>query len=319
MEAFALNKNEVPPVLLLLQLLAELLTHCEPLFAENHPLNFRMKTLWRHQETLEEDPKFLTDPLAAYLVQACLLGVLSMHNGVMVPDLKGISRKETLVTLYWQNGISTKWTLGTIDASFYETKRDICKKVFPNQFRAKAAIESALLVQSAQRIRGYLSLLPEVEACLNAIQSPGTLHIWLARPAAKEQLFVLLSCLPVAQLNLMFMTLGNSLPDETPLKIKQRQTINVSAIFRQPSQDAGFLIEKVMCYMDLYYTVNWPILQHITQRITQTFIKDEILAKPAIFEHVCKQAQGMMAMQVTPRAQVYQLLGRVLADKHSGG
>ena len=314
MEAFSLHKNAVPPALLLLQVLAELLTHCEPLFAAAHPLHLRMKTLWQHQETLEEDPAFLTDPLAAYLVQACLLGVLSMHNGVLIPDLKGISRKDDLVTLYWHNGISTKWTLGTIDANFYETKRDICKKVFPNQFKAKAAIESALLRTSAQRIRGYLSLLPEVEACLKAIQSPATLQIWLARSVAKEQLFVFLSCLPTAQLNLMFMTLGNSLPDETPLKIKQRKTLNVSAIFREPSQDAAFLIEKIMCYMDLYYAVNWPILQHITQRITQTFLKDEILAKPAIFEQTCQQAQGIMAMQVTPRTQIYHLLGRLLGD-----
>ncbi len=312
METFSLNKNAVPPALLLLQLLAELLTHCEPLFTASHPLNLRMKAIWKQQETLEEDPHFLTDPLAAYLVQACLLGVLSMHNGVLVPDLKGLSRKGNLVTLYWQNGISTKWTMGTIDAGFYETKRDICKKVFPNQFRAKVAIESALLVQSAKRIRGYLSTLPEVEACLNAIQSPATLHLWIARPAAKEQLFVLLSCLPVEQLNLMFMNLGNSLPDETPLKVKQRQTLNVAAIFRNPSQDAGFLIEKVMCYMDLYYAVNWPILQHITQSITQRFIKEEIIAKPAIFQHVCKQAQDIMAMQVAPRTQIYGLLGRLL-------
>ena len=312
MTTFSLNKNAVPPALLLLQLLAELLAKCEPLFTTSHPLTHRMKTTWKQQDTLEEDPLFLKDPLAAYLVQACLLGALSMHNGVLVPDLKGLSRKDNGVTLYWQNGISTKWTLGAIDSGFYETKRDICKKVFPNQFKAKAAIESALLGQSAQRIRGYLSILPEVEACLKAIQSPATLHIWLSRPAAKEQLFVLLSCLPVEQLNLMFMTLGNSLPEETPLKVKQRQTLNVAAIFRNPSQDAGFLIEKVMCYMDLYYAVNWPILQHITQSITQRFIKEEIIAKPAIFEYVCKQAQGMVALQVQPRHQAYQLLGRLL-------
>jgi hypothetical protein len=312
MEAFSLNKNAVPPAVLLLQLLAEVLTRCEALFTASHPLNLRMKTMWRHHETLEEDPLFLPDPLAAYLVQASLLGVLSMHNGVLVPDLKGLSHKGETITLYWQNGIATKWTLGVIDAGFYEAKRDICKKVFANQFRAKAAIESTLLVQCAQRIQGYLSLLPEVGAGLKAIQSPATLQILVSRPVAKEQLFVLMSCLPVDQLNLLFMTLGNSLPEETPLKVKQRQTLNVSAIFRQPSQDAGFLIEKVMCYMDLYYAVDWPILQHITQSVTQRFIKDEIVAKPAIFEQVCKQAQGVTEMQVSPRQQIYGLLGRLL-------
>jgi hypothetical protein len=312
MSTFSLNKNAVPPALLLLQLLAEVLSRCEALFTPEHPLNLRMKTNWRHSETLESDPLFLTDPLAAYVVQASLLGVLSMHNGVLVPDLKGLSHKGDLVTLYWQNGISTTWTLGVINAGFYEAKRDICKKVFANQFREKAAIETKLLLHTTQKIRGYTMLLPAVEACLKAIQAPATLQILVARPVAKEQLFVLMSCLPVEQLNLLFMTLGNSLPDETPLKVKQRQTLNVSAIFRQPSQDAGFLIEKVMCYMDLYYAVDWPILQHITQNVTQRFIKEEILAKPAIYAQVCDQATGILAMQVAPRYQIYRLLERLL-------
>jgi hypothetical protein len=312
MEAFSLSKNTVPPALLLLQLLAEVLTRCEVLFTPSHPLNQRIKTEWRHLDTLESDPLFITDPLAAYLVQASLLGVLSMHNGVLVPDLKGLSHRGEKVTLYWQNGISTTWTLGVIDAGFYEAKRDICKKVFANQFRAKAGVETGLLIHSAQRIRGYVGLLPAVESCLKAVQASATLQVLVSRPVAKEQLFVLMSCLPVDQLNLLFMTLGNSLPDETPLKVKQRQTLNVSSIFRQPSQDAAFLIEKIMCYMDLYYAVDWPILQHITQSVTQRFIKEEILAKPAIYAQVCDQAGSILAMQVTPRYQIYRLLERLL-------
>jgi len=46
--------------------------------------------------------------------------------------------------------------------------------------------------------------------------------------------------------------------------------------------------------------------------VTQRFIKEEIIAKPAIFEQVCKQAQGVAEMQVAPRQQIYGLLGRLL-------
>lgn len=311
MTTFSFSKQGIPPALALLQSLAYVLGQCETLFASVHPWKDRMSA-WRGVGILEEVLSFSEDRIAACLVQATLLGALSMHQGILVPDLKGVSVREQFVTLYWQNGIASKFSFGVIDTAFYEAKRDMCKKLFPNRFRHKSGIEISLLIACAQRIQSYHTMLPEVAACLRAIQSPATLQIWLSRTVAKEQLFVFLSCLPVAQLNLLFMTVGNSLPDEVPLKIQQRQTLNVSAVFRQPSQDVAFLIEKIMCYMDLYYAVDWPILQHITQRVTQNFVKEEALAKPAIFEEICHNARHILEMQVDTREQTYKALLWVL-------
>lgn len=308
---FSFNKQQIPPAVALLKLLATLLAQCEELLAD---AAFRHRIVqWRQQPYLELDPQFQTDYSAVCFVQACMLGGLSMHNGVLVPDLKGLGQKGNEVVLYWQNGISTKWQIGCCDAAYYACKRDIANKLFPNQYRHKTHTETAFFVQITQKIRMYAGLLPEVQACLDAIRSPTTLRLWLRRDVAKEQLFVLLSCLPIEQLNVLFLALGNGLPEDVPLKIQQQQTLNLTQVFRQPSQDAGFLVEKIAAYMALYYTVDWPILQQITRYITHQFVENEVLVKPAIFAQVCQTAREIGDTQVSPRRDIYRVLLHMLA------
>jgi hypothetical protein len=249
------------------------------------------------------DP-FLKSEINIAYVQILSLLVLSMHGGIFVPAIKIFSYKNRKVNITWDSGVRDSFIFGKFDDDFLNYFQYVQKKVFAKP-KATKAIQPSIIKIINQTVLSYIDILVNTDKRIAMlITDKHKLASLLSETLNKDLLFILMSALPQDQLNALFLHIYQFLPEDLSIKSKDGHKLSISTIFQTPSSDTHYLLEKVMAYFELYYAGNFPILQHITQSKTKSFLVD-LVKNDKVYGQLNENLKSLQKNQVQIRLTTY--------------
>ncbi len=248
------------------------------------------------------------DPIL--LTQILLLGSVTMFEGVGTPSVMGIQTTPTTITIRWEGASSDTITWGVMDDASIRFAHYIARRVLsiaPQQDRT--GLPETLFHHLQTRLSYYLSALEVTERRLTALMAADIKRTFDGG-VEPVFLFVLLGCLPLDQLNALFLYVQQFLPEELTVSTVTGKPLNIANLF-QPAADVRFMVEKVNMYLDLYMSPQMPIIREITQSKTRAYF-EKLMLNPAVRDGLIQNLQGILDYQISPRKQLYTLLIRIL-------
>lgn len=300
-------KDRLPVSLLLLHCIVIKLEALLPLLEKG---SLEMKTFQESllQETYFEDIPLLEEhPLWISFVQLLLLSGLSSFGGPSVPVLNAFSFVEDEVSLTWSTGLTDKWTFGVWDERFIQFVRFYNTKVL-GKAHVYQKTEVSLILALRTMIVSYRILMSASKAQLDVLlKNRLELLRIISGPIHRDLLFLIISSLPVSELNLFFISIASYFPPELRVKNNKGYFVNVVSYFESRSDDFQFLSDKLSIYLDLYSSSSLPIVKEITQLKTSKLLTD-LLQTRATFDFVQAQLLSLKTQHVELRLALYQNL-----------
>ncbi|NBV83351.1 hypothetical protein EBR57_04430 [bacterium] len=249
-------------------------------------------------------------PEATLVLQTLLLTTLTMFEGVGTPSIAGVNQTKDGITIRWVGASSDTLTWGVANDAFIRFSHYVAQRVLgrPNA-RNKTTLPTQLLPAISTRLAYYLSALEITEKRLILIQTD--IRRGLEGDVDLVFLFILLSCLPLDQLNALFLHIQQFLPDDLKIKSASGQSVMVSQLF-QPATDVRFMVEKTSLYMDLFTTPQLPIIREITRAKTVDYFQ-KLMQATSVRDGVLENLRAIVSLQISPRTQLYTLCQRLIS------
>ncbi len=297
-------KSSTPPSLALLQIVIEELENILPVLIPFSELTEMIKES-RKLDSLDENPRFSKTPMVIRYVQVLLLAALTLHEGILVPSLNQVSRKEDHVNLTWEGGIRDRFVLGIYDTSFKNFVRMFRKKVL-NLAGRGSEVSYAVLEQTVSFIEREMGILNLCRAKLSMLSAGKDKALSVIQDDFNsDMLFILMSSLPTEVLNTLYLYLNQFFPSDLVVRIPH--PVQVGSLLQTPTQDEHYLMEKTRLYYFLYLSNDQPIIQHITRAKTREFLQ-QLVQSDAIYNVMSNQLQAIIQNQMDPRLGVYAIL-----------
>ncbi len=249
-------------------------------------------------------------PESTRVLQTMLLATLTMFEGVGTPSIAGVSPTDNGLTIHWVGGSADTLVWGVNDAHFIRFSHYVANRVLgiPSQGK-KTAVHPNLIPGIKTKLSYYLSALTVTESRITDLIRSDISHSFDGK-VDPVFLFVVMGCLPLDQLNALFLYIQRFLPDNLNIKGSNGKSIVVSQLF-QPATDVRFMVEKTNLYLDLFNSPNLPIIREITRAKTIAYFQ-KLMATPAVKDGVLENLKGIITYQITPRAQLYGLVNRII-------
>ncbi len=249
-------------------------------------------------------------PESTRVLQTMLLATLTMFEGVGTPSIAGITPTDNGITVHWVGGSSDTLTWGANDAHFIRFSHYVAHRVLglPAQGK-KTAVYPNVIPGVKTKLSYYLSALTTTHSRVTGLIQSDISHSFDGN-VDPVFLFVVLGCLPLDQLNALFLYIQRFLPDGLSIKNATGKSVMVSQLF-QPATDVRFMVEKTNLYLDLFTTPHLPIIREITRAKTIAYFQ-KLMATPAVKDGVLENLKGIITYQITPRTQLYSLLNRII-------
>ena len=246
------------------------------------------------------------DPAVLRALHTVSLACLSMLGGIFVPVVNQFQVTGRHYEVTWETGSKDAFDYGVWDDSSKNWCHSLFQRMAPGSFYALHPKEVWSLC--GQQIHSYITLLEICSQFINQLteSEQGLVHI-VEKPFQRELLFILISCLPVDQMNALFVYVQQFFPDDLSVKTDSGNQVNVTALFDKASSDPQFLIEKTKVYLDLYFTNTLPIIKEITQSKTSAFLVSMIQNKQVLRETM-DTLKSLKLNQMDSRTTCYQTL-----------
>lgn len=262
--------------------------------------------------TLTESDLIAPSPVQALVLQLLCLAVLSMHGGVFVPALRRVEFKHPVVQLNWAGGSKDRFVLGEMGADFRRFVSYFHKLTFRKSSQNQGAIDLVLVGQWVQLMVGNTQILGTCNDRIEMLlRSDFDLLKTLADGVPPDFIFIIISALPVDQLNQLFMFLYPFFPSDLVVKMPEGNKINVCGLFQSPSHDVRYVMEKIQVYLKLYNASDLPIMRIITQTKTTLFLA-ELLKNKVVSAKVRENLLSIREQQILSRMRIYYLMSDVL-------
>lgn len=305
-------KTTIPPCLEILQISSRYLDPIVPALkpgSKHHEL--LMSVLSEHQR-FSDSADFLKSARLISYIQILMLIGLSMYGGIFMPSVKRISESNRKVLISWENGIQDTFTIGEYDKPF-----EIFAKLYMSKVLKLASFDKSIPTSIVPALYNILlsyqvTLESSAQRINQIIDNADQVDRWLVESFSADLLFIMLSALPVDQLNGLFTFIQRFFPDELTIKSPGGNRVNVISLFQTPSTDAHYLIEKIQTYQDLYYSSDLPVIREITRSKTRDYLRDS-LKNQTVLNYLLFNLRSIKTNQIEFRQNMYQLFINHLA------
>jgi hypothetical protein len=301
-----------PASVTLLQIISAGLNLSENIYDPASTSYQKFKTILETNEPFASQPDYKNSPEIITYVQTLFLISLILHGGIMLSALQNITYKDNIITVEWGNNIRERFTYGTHDASFESFISYFQTKFFGASHKTTPLNKTT--IETLQKlINSHHSLLVHTEKRIKRILTDKLEFKKLLESEIPEDiLFIIIGCLPDEQINALFLHIQNYFPDNLEIKGPDGAKININILLQSPSTDTRYLLSKVRIYLELYFSNNLPIIKHITQDKTKTFLQ-KLTQAHAVFHTLGVNAEKIIDAQLTPRKDLLNLFVTHLA------
>ncbi len=297
-----MSKTRIPASVLILKILSERLPHVQSILQKKGSDYQWMRDHIKKPVEFTADPYFQESSSLILFVQLLYVAAISMYGGIYCPVIYDVSEKENSVTFHWEKGDIIGFEWGIWSDSFVQ----MAKKI--NALLSKPLAGKPL-------VSDMIPFLNQVLIAYNQILDKGIepLKKVLASPAANaltdqledpDFIFVVISALPVDELNALFLFIQQYFPEDLTVVNKRGNQLKVDSVFQNPSTDMNYLMEKVWIYFRLYHNANMPIIRAITKSKTAEFLGN-VLRNSAILKQMLTTFQETLDLQFLTRKMVY--------------
>ncbi|NQY75288.1 MAG: hypothetical protein HRT90_11125, partial [Candidatus Margulisbacteria bacterium] len=119
-------------------------------------------------------------------------------------------------------------------------------------------------------------------------------------------IFMLMTGLPKAQINTLFLYIQDYFPEDLEIMIGTGNRLNITSLFQTPSDDMNYLIEKIKIYFRLFFSTDLPIIKHITRSKTKDFLL-ELLKNTTIKKETHQNLRNTLEQQINFRYSLYKI------------
>jgi hypothetical protein len=237
------------------------------------------------------------------LFQGVCLASLSLHGGVLIPSVKKIDYTFPTIKIYWASGIKDQFDFGKADEPFLRffayLQKKLWKRVIHTEFSLSVFYELILTITR------YCQQLTLCNTSIETVLSQDILDSSLSDlPLSLDIYFLIISSLPVRDLNAFFLFLHHFLPDNLFIKQDNGTKINAAHFFQTSSEDIHFLMQKIDIYLRLFSTPDTPILQVITQQKTKEYLSKLLMNKESL-NQVRETLTHIREQQILTRLRLY--------------
>lgn len=290
----------LPPSIVIIHTLAEGLSACVDLLTKNSG-EFKECYALLHQG------RGTPSEACVKFYQLLHIALLSMHQGILVPEVKSCQWDGQRFILTWNGGIKEILILGEHDKDSEVFCKTVCNRVF-GYGKVPHGLSLRFVAGTLEILKLYEKNLLACDAQLTRLTSPqADLKRVLSTQMDADIMFILVSCLPIEQLNQLFTYLYQFFPDDLTVKTQDGNVVKVTNLFQSTSLDVQYLIKKVMVYNDLYFSSNLPIIKEITQLKTKAFLVT-LLKQKAAFDQTLANLKSIQTQQVAIRLSIYKVL-----------
>ena len=256
---------------------------------------------------LNDNSDIRDNPLYVRMVQAILLGSISMYGGIFVPAIKHFSLDGAMLKLTWDSRISDSFTIGVWDKDF-DSFIAYFKTRCSFEGTANALVNQGTLLECRKLIESYMIILNAVFVRLNKVSdSKAELVNLISGEIDRDLMFILCSCLPTDQINAMFIYIQQYFPDELEVEKRTGSRVNVCQFFQTSSTDINYLIEKIHIYLNLYFSDSHPVIKEITSLKTSAYMK-QIVQNDDSFQSTMQALESLKTQQIMSRNMLYKTI-----------
>lgn len=296
----------IPNHIALLQLIA---THSQKNDALFTPSSARFKAV---KKTLSlkghynNAPEFTQNPDAILITQLVALTALSMVGGITMPIIKQLSIQENTLKLNWGNQVIDSITLGQYDSHYTQFCRTLQQKISGDSNAARS-FHRPFMKDCQKMISHYKDIFTKIDTTLQKlITSKIELKTLFSKDIQPDLFFILLSSLPINDINAFLLHMQSFLPEDLELKQSDGHSIKVTTLFQSPSSDIQYLITKIHIYLSLYYSTQLPIIRHITQSKSPSFLNN-MLDNQTTYTTLVANITSLRETQLQSRLNIYTL------------
>ncbi len=296
----------LPTYVILQQLISDEMMALSPFFKNNTKEYFSLQDRMSLSGTFIKDERFMASPEQIRYFQLLFLIGLSYHGGISVSKIQEVKFKNNHIKVFWEPALFSEWQPGVCDKNFcrfaYAFQKHVLAITNPNDHLPKKVV---FLIQNL--IQNYIKKLKKIEEGINKILDLEHLEDMFDESLDETVLFILISALPVDEINHLFLSIKDYFPEDLEISSSQGHSVNVVSLFSQPIVDITLLIERITLYILLYYSEELPIIKIITQSKTKEHIKNKI-KKTGIDKSIRAILKDTYAEQVQPRLDLYNFI-----------
>ena len=302
---------QLPVSVKVLQLLAYHFEKNEAIFHDDSPEHLLLKDIISSSTTLDEDPRFLENPLLICHVQTLMLACLSMLGGIHIPIIKDLRANPKQCRITWDSGTVDAFRFGVYDTKFQSFIQYFQQRVFQHP-RSSKTLPHSVFQPMKHLLESYGVILNAVNTRLSSLLvSRSALMSLFDHPFNQDLLFIVLSSLPTEQMNALFINIQNHFPNELEVATPSGNKVNVCSMLQTQSTNVHYLIEKTHVYLDLYFSGKYPIIREITQQKTKSFLK-KALQNQALYEETSDTLKQLKQNHIDVRINLYTFLSQHL-------
>jgi hypothetical protein len=292
--------GSLPPSIVIMHALADGLTWCSDLLQE------RSDEFNACYALLHEGKGTASEKCVAFY-QLLHLALLSMHQGILVPEVKNCTWDGKRFSLMWNGGIKESLVLGDHDHTSEVFVKTICNRIF-GYGKIPKGFSLLFLAGTLEILKVYEKNLLACQAQINRLVSDkADLKRVLKNDIDADLMFILFSCLPIEELNKLFTYLYQFFPEDLMVKTQDGNVVKVATLFQSSSLDVQYLVKKVMIYNDLYFSSDLPIIKEITHLKTKAFLVS-LLKQKSSFDQTAVNLKSIQTQQIHFRLSLYKVL-----------
>ncbi len=297
--------NSLPPGINILRTSIDQINQISSIFQINSPDYILLKNIIKTEESLSSSSDFINSKNCIIYIQILMLMAISMYSGIFIPSIKTFSSKNNKVTITWDNCLHDTFKFGILDKNFEKFILSYKKLIYPGQNAGKE-LASSIVARLGRELIYYTIQLKSSQSMLDKIitKKESMVEI-LNNNHTKDSFFIIMSCLPVEELNTLFLYVQQFLPNDLTFKLKNH-TFNITQLFESPTLDMKSLMQKTIVYFDMYFVANAPIIQEITKSKTTVFMRD-LIKKDLVVKKIQENAISLKENQINIRLKLYDI------------
>ena len=259
---------------------------------------------------INENPLLLESPNHIHYLQILYLTSISMYGGIFIPEIHRLTQTENGLKMTWKNQTTDHIQWGQYDKNCTQLINHIQKKCF-KQTHDTVTVTFKSIHQISQLIQQYTETLQQLNAQIAPLTDhPSNLSDYLKNPNPNT-LFLLISALPIDQINALCLHIHADFPDTLTCKSSSGQTLNIQSFLGTNSQDITQLLEKIDIYLALSTNNPSEVIQTITEEKTLPFLRTS-LQNTALKKATFEQITNIKESQIDTRIKLYYLISHHL-------